>query len=353
MKSRALLLVPIVLASALLCSAAAAPALPDPGAAGDVFRIDVPRTWAPLPEQSVRLTEEARAAPAVEDLRFHVEAQAWRGDGAGLVVTWVELEAPAGAPRTTARALLDHVRRAPVHASLAPGDAVERSWREDMRDGMADAHLTWAHERNQTVTRSRALVFQSVSGRLHLVRADCVTGALDPAGSQAPPAKAQEASPGGGAAACDHVLASLAIVPPAAERQPLGTLPPPALAPPPAPPPVQPEEAHPPASGAPSTPSSTTPSFREPAPGSNGVLLLEPGARKPDQSHQWLYMLGGLLVVIAIYLTTRSSGAGPAEDEAEEAAESGADGDLERAAGDGEDDARTDRPDPPDREDRS
>lgn len=347
MKSRALLLVPIVLASALLCSAAAAPALPDPGAAGDVFRIDVPQTWAPLPEQSARLTEEARAAPAVEDLRFYVEAQAWRGAGAGLVVTWVELEAPAGAPRTTARALLDHVRRAPVHASLAPGDAAERSWREDMRDGVADAHLTWAHERNQTVTRSRALVFQAASGRLHLVRADCVTGALDPAGSQAAPAKTQEVSPG--AAACDRLLASLAIVPPAAERQPLGTLPPPALAQTPA----QPEEARPPASGAPSTTSSTTPSFREPAPGSNGVLLLEPGARKPDQSHQWLYMLGGLLVVIAIYLTTRSSGAGPAEDGSEAAAERGADGDRERAAGDGEDDARADRPDPPDREDRS
>ena len=337
MKPRALLLVPIVVASAL-CAATAAPALSDPGSAGDVFRIDVPPTWTLLLEQSAQRTQEVRAAPPIDDLAddeaddlaFHAEAQVWRGDGAGLVVTWVVLEAPAGAPRTTARALLDHVRRAPVHASLTPGDAAERSWREDVRDGMADASLEWAHEPNQTVTRSRALVFQAASGRLHLVRADCVTGAPAATGSQA------------ASVACARALGSLAIVPPATARQALGSLPPPA--PMPAQSPAEAEEARASASDPGNAQPSVAPSFREPAVGSNGVLVLEPGARKPDQSHQWLYMLGGLLVVIAIYLTTRSRGRAPAEDaEEDEAAD---DAGEDEAADDAEDDrTRTDEDD--------
>lgn len=280
--------------------AAAAASESDP--ARDIFRIDVPQSWAYLPDVAERLAADARARSLPGDVPVLVEVQAWRGDGAGLVVTWTktaEAEAETGAEvGRVARAMLDQVRAAPEDAGLQPGDTALVSWDEQMVDGMADARMEWTHVRNQTSTLSRAVVFQVASGHLHQVRADCMLAGE--AGETPHPARDT----------CRHVLDSLAIVPPAAERRLLAVLP----------------DAEARASaGSPGdtaasgkTGAKHTPAIREPAIGPGGVLVMEPSNERRGRSHQWMYVLGGALLLLAIYLTTRNRSSERAEQDDED-----------------------------------
>lgn len=292
----------------------------DPDASRDIFRIDVPGSWTYLPDQSQRLAESALSQPLPGDVPVEAQVQAWRGNGAGLVISWLKTAVPADTPAVLARALLEQVRLSPGRASLEPGDATPGSWDERMADGVADARMEWTHLRNGTTTLSRSVVFQTASGQVHMVRADCMLAAGNGAGDAAgDPAADTAASTASGAArnpawgTCQHVLGSLTVVPPPADRRALAALPE-----------VPAHDAAELAAQAATEPATDTgnpagtagkdghaletgtPAFREPVMGRDGVLVMQPSQKRGGRSNQWLYVLGGILLVLAVYMTTRS-----------------------------------------------
>lgn len=304
----------------------------DPAASRDIFRIDVPGAWTYLPDQSQRLAESALSQPLPGEVPVVAQVQAWSGDGAGLMISWLKTAVPTDTPAVLARALLEQVRLSPGRASLEPGDATPGSWDERMADGVVDARMEWTHLRNGTTTLSRSVVFQTASGQVHMVRADCMLAAGNVAGAGAGDATTQTAGdPAGDQAAgtasraaqnpawgtCQHVLDSLTVVPPPAERRALAALPE-----------VPAQDAAETAAQA-ATQAATatatdtghpagtagrdshaldtgTPAFREPVMGRDGVLVMQPSQGGGGRSNQWLYVLGGILLVLAVYMTTRS-----------------------------------------------
>lgn len=272
--------------------------------AGDApYRVDLPAGWEPQPDQARRieasLSAELASTPPIPDLPMSAEVQSWRGADAALVVTWLRGSAPADPPEPAIRALLDRTRDTPAHAALEAGDTEVLSWREDVTGGVADARLAWQHLRNDTTTVSRALGYATPEGRPMMIRADCMTAS----GSGDDPA----------AAACEQVLASLALTVPADARAPLAALPPGRAAELPA------ETAGEAQSGAAASGAAGSaaqrgdrrgelppaPTLRAPGENTGGVLVMQPAARE-ERSSRWLYVLGGALVLAGLYFTLRS-----------------------------------------------
>lgn len=287
--------------AALVAPAAAAP--------GDPYRIDVPAGWNLLADQSQRLgeilTAELASTPPVPGLTFTAQARNWRGPEAGLVVTWLSATTPAKDAPAAVRALLDHMQATPTHAALNDGDTRTVSWRDSVADGTAEGYLAWQHVANGTTTLSRALVYLTATGQPVMVRADCIIGQLVEVGDSA------QATPAPSRAACDAVLASLALTLPADQRGPLAALPPAGTTPPGTGDATQP--ALDPALGpgqlsqAPARRSSDlppAPSLRTPAPGSQGILAMQP-AKPEKRSPNWLYLIGGALLVGGAYMVLR------------------------------------------------
>lgn len=311
-------------ASVLLsaCCAVAALVAPAAAAPGDPYRIDVPAGWNLLPDQSQRLgeilTAELASTPPVPGLAFTAQARNWRGPDAALVVTWLGATTPARDAPAAARALLDHMHATPTDAALNDGDTKILSWRDSVEGGTAEAHLVWQHLANGTTTLSRALVYVSATGQPAIVRADCIIGEIinvEDVAQAAPPR-----------AACEAALASLALTLPADQRAPLAALPPAGT-------------AAPASTGAgtgapteltldPGQPSQGTarrssdlppaPSLRAPAPGSPGILAMQPAAPE-KRSPNWLYLIGGALLVGGAYLVLRGRRA--ADEDAEDNAD--------------------------------
>jgi hypothetical protein len=303
--------------AALAAPAAAAPAEP--------YRIDVPAGWNLLSDQSQRLgeilTAELASTPPVPGLTFQAQARNWRGPDAGVVVTWLAATAPATDAPAAVRALLDHMRATPTHAALNDGDTRVLSWRDVAAEGTAEGHLAWQHVANGTTTLSRALAYVTATGQPAMVRADCIIPAIDDAALAAP------------RAACETVLASLALTVHADQRAPLGALPPSA--------PAAADTATDMATGtatglaAAGQPSQTpakrssdlppAPSLRAPAPDSQGILVMQPAAPE-KRSPNWLYILGAALLVGGAYLVlrgrrTEEEGPDDEDDDGEDAAD--------------------------------
>lgn len=315
-------------ASVLLSAWCALAALAAPAAAApdDPYRIDVPAGWNLLPDQSQRLgeilTAELASTPPVPGLAFTAQARNWRGPDAGLVVTWLAATAPATDAPAAARALLEHMRATPTHAALDAGDTRVLSWREGAAEGTAEGHLAWQHAANGTTTLSRALVYLTAAGQPAMIRADCIIPAIDDATLAAP------------RAACEAVLASLALTVPAAERAPLAALPPAA--------PAAADTAIDP--GQPSqTPARRSsdlppaPSLRAPALDSQGILVMQPAAAE-KRSPNWLYLIGAVLLIGGVYLVLRGR----------RTAEAGDDDVADEDTGDGPAGRDPDDPDDPD-----
>ncbi|WP_428269534.1 hypothetical protein [Haliangium sp.] len=287
------------------------PAEPATPAEAVPYRIDVPSAWTSSDAQAKVLADELSSAlrvdPPMPGLALRARTRMWRGDGAGLVVTWLESEGAPEQPETAARALLEHMRATPRDAALDPGDTELTGWQEQVKDGRIEASLTWRHLRNQTQTDSRALIYRRAAGQVAIVRADCVTS---------DDATARQT--------CQQTLASLTLLQSDADRQPLGPLPP-APAPEPAEvaqttPPPAPDELPP------------TSSMRSLPPGGDGILVAQPPAETDHQVPTWLYLVGGALVIIGILWAMR----GRSDDEPEDED----DGDVDDA--DGDDGARND-----------
>jgi hypothetical protein len=296
-------------ASVLLSAWCAMAVLVTPAAAapGDPYRIDVPAGWDLLPDQSQRLgeilTAELASTPPVPGLAFTVQARNWRGPDAALVVTRLDATAPAKDAPAAARALFDHMHATPTHAALNAGDTKILSWRDSASAGTAEAHLVWQHLANGTTTLSRALVYLTATGQPAMVRADCIIGEIVNVEDGA--SVGQTASP---RAACEAVLASLALTLPADQRAPLAALPPAGTAAPATTgtataltlDPGQPSQA--PARGSSDFP--PAPSLRAPPAGSQGILAMQPAAPE-KRSPNWLYLIGGALLVGGAYLVLR------------------------------------------------
>ncbi len=199
----------------------------------------------------------------------------------------------------------------PTDAALNDGDTKILSWRDSVEGGTAEAHLVWQHLANGTTTLSRALVYVTATGQPAIVRADCIIGEIIAAGDgvnvgQAAPPRA----------ACEAVLASLALTLPADQRAPLAALPPAGAATPASTGASTgaPSELTTDLTIAPGQPSQGTarrssdlppaPSLRAPAPGSPGILAMQPAAPE-KRSPNWLYLIGGALLVGGAYLVLR------------------------------------------------
>lgn len=254
----------------------------------EVFRIDVPASWAELPGQAERIAQSFDNKEHFSGTASELQIQTWRSgqNGAALVVSWLKSRAPVAAPAEAARMQLEAIRAQPERAAFEPGDTELLAWREDVQAGVAEGRLEWRHLRNGTVTLVRTVVFQSTAGLMHQVTAECILG---PGGDGDRGAELR--------ATCDHMLGSLAVVLPESERAPLAPAPAPATA----------EAGAPPAGAGPAVAEPQT-TIREIGDGEHkgGILLVRDSGPDRSQNRQkWLYGLGGLLLVLAFYLTTR------------------------------------------------
>jgi hypothetical protein len=295
---------PAVLVALLWALAAA-------GGADRRVEAQVPAGFEARPEHGAAIAAGLQGAEQFGGLPFAAGAEAYvdEAQGAALYLSWIVTSAKPDDDAAAVRAQLDRLRAAPREAAVGAGAVEIVSWDEEATDGLVDARLTWRHLRNETVTLSRSLLYLDAAGHPAQVTAECVV-------------RAESVAVVG--EACDQALASLSVG--AAERTALGPLPPARADQPPARP------APPPPSGVASRQPPSLQPAAEAADGP-GVIYMAP-TKERSRDHRWLFLAGGVLLVIAFLYTGRGRRDERDSDEGDESAVD-ADGDGDDGDGDG------------------
>ncbi len=200
-------------------------------------------------------------------------------DGVVVWVWWLESDEPPASAEVAARAAIERVRRIPEAAALAADDARLLAWNESVTDGVARANLRWRHVANHTNAAVVTVVWARSDGNVAQATVECFA----------------QAEMEGATARCETIANSLELTA-AAEPRPLGTLPEARD--------LAADEPAPAAHDSAATRAPLAPSLGAPPEGGVIMRVEQPAARSTDQS--WMYVVGGLLLLIAIYLTTRS-----------------------------------------------
>ncbi len=266
-------------------------------ASAQEYRVTPPAGWLEMPDLAASQDQTMVAGDPFGGLRFEVKvtAHAQPGEG-GFYTTWVAALEPAKNLGASVRAALDDGRSARMAASPQAGSTEELSYRESIAGGIAEAQLSWRHLSNETVSHSRALVWASEDGRPRMARAECVLGVSSGTDAQT---------------ACKAALASLTPAP-VGKLGNLGTVP---AA-------TRPDERRDPERfrlGGESAEGQSEPSVasEQAASASEGPVLKPPSGggvvyrELPDASdgsggiNKALVLIGGLLLVAAIWYTSR------------------------------------------------
>ncbi|MEM9490624.1 MAG: hypothetical protein AAGC55_15870 [Myxococcota bacterium] len=270
------------------------PAPPPPGttdnrALSSVLSIAVPPGWNRDPAAAQQAVSSARAAAIYAGASL-VYGEAWSASEPGIVlfVTWVEVPEAAmseGRPMR-ARQILDWLRAAPERAALEPLQTELLSWLATAEDGVVSGAVRWRHTINQTQVSTRTLLAAMGDGRLLALSVECIA-----------------AIAGAGSKACDAVADGLAVAVPETERAPLEM------------PPQARDRAGDgaaraePVAPAPSAASTAPPPPTMGNPDQGAIVYVAPergGAGEGEDRNQWMYVIGGLLLLLAFYLTTRN-----------------------------------------------
>jgi len=190
-------------AAALVATPVAAEPAPIAESLG--YAVEVPAGWAFDVDRSNAISRGLGAERHYDGLRTNVGADAYVGDRASLFVQWIHARDKVDGGRAlelVMRRTFDQIR-----ARAAEGELV--SWREDVREDLAEGNLEWSDPDGRVVTLVRAFVFATDDDRLRQVRVECVYSADKP----------------GDRPRCEAALASLALTEATGPRGSIGAIP--------------------------------------------------------------------------------------------------------------------------------
>lgn len=290
------------------------------GAAKRAIDIEIPDDFVPATRNAAGAAATLNSNPHLGGLKFAgtVEARMRKDGPVTVFITTMISDEKVAYPDAAIHSEFEQLRTAPERGSLDDKHVETVSWKTDLVEGGVRADLHWRHLAYETETRARALAYRVGSGHLHFVQVECIH-----------PLEKPEARPLG--ALCDQVLATMAI----------------------------PEHAGAQAGaqagdGAGSTASGGQAGIAAIPAGNNSAAGDAPGAGDPDQPvvseerppgnlpqltlrdpgdldaqplpamkikkpkkrdyRQLLYLLGGILLAVGFYLTTRSRNAARDDD---------------------------------------
>lgn len=290
----------------------------DPGGTAAIARIiDIE-----IPQDFVAATKSAAGAAATLNGERHlgglkfagsVEAQMRKEGPVTLFITSMVSAEKVAYPDASIHSEFELLRTSPERGVLNDADVKAVSWATELVGGGARADLHWRHLAYETETHARALAFRVESGQLHYSQAECIH-----------PLEPTETGTGPLSVLCKSILATMAIPDTKSGSRPAVS----AAA-------IAGQGAN--AAGDAAAP--VGPPITEPAVGTGGTLpadgnlpqmtLRDPGelgdaplpvipVSKPKERNyrQLLYIIGGILLVLAFYFTTRSRTAIESDEEA-------------------------------------
>ncbi len=286
--------------------------------------ISIPPDFAVDTEQAAATAAVLNTEPHLGGLHFSGSVEALRrpeGPVAVFITSMMTREKVAY-PDAAIHSEFEQLRTSPTRSGMSEDEIEIVSWKTSLVEGGASARSHWRHRSFQTATHARALAFRVPSGHLHYVLTEC----LHPTGEGK---QSSDAS-----ATCKRILDSMAL--PADLNNVRAPVPAPASPEAPStgalPTPVQPTTttaAIPEPAAVPLARSSPLPPMPERKPGTDGVLSADdathlgpnpqpviavPREKKRDYRNL-LIILGGLLLVVGFYLSTRSRNAPIAPDD--------------------------------------
>ncbi|HUH04190.1 MAG TPA: hypothetical protein VML75_19465 [Kofleriaceae bacterium] len=280
----------IALALAMVGGSAAAQGLdrgaaPTPPVMDRPFKLALPADWRSEPELSKRTREHLARADLFGGIAYSAGADSFFGaPGFGFHVTWAGGLSEVKDGPATVRAEIDRIKR----SWCGDGDRVRDSFVEATKDDVVEARLVWRHTEDGTVTVVKALAFVTRDGRPRVIQTTCdlrvdVEKELRPI--------------------CERIVETLEIT--SADRMSLAGLPASTVGE--GCPAAVPAGLEVPTENIVPTPTGRMGEPPAGAPSAPGVLYTgEGGEREGDSNRKWLMLLGAGLLILAIYLTTRS-----------------------------------------------
>lgn len=262
--------------------------------------------FAESPELARPLLYKLQAEVHLGGLRSRAHARAWHSERAPatVFVTWFVTEDAIELPDVAIHSEFEQLRTTPERVALSPSDARSLAFETGVSGQAATAALRWRHLGYQTETQVRALAFQTAEGHLYFVQTDCVYPMPEEAAAASAAAGAPEA-------VCEALLAGIE---PATS---VGALRPPrtdVAARPGDAPTAAPDVTESPGSATTvPAPQLTVPIDGQPMP----AIAIEREHKRDYTSY--LYILGGVLLLLAFYFTARSRNA--SKDDADTKAE--------------------------------
>ncbi len=260
------------------------------GAQRGGYDIDVPKGLRYEPEMSKTLATDLVDNRHYDGIAVDVGADAHVGDGIALYVLWAHATAPSDDPALAVRRTFDEIRAAP----FATGDRIKAAefvrWDEDVSDDLATATFEWMHRSNETHTLVRTAMWATADGMVRQVRAECVmhADAVDRTRK-----------------VCEAALASLSITAP---RGPLGAVPSAGSIAVSDPADTSDDDSADGVRGAPPV-RDDVPTMGPPQ---DGVIYRQApedaAERRDDAGNKLLYLGGGMLVLVALYMAARKLG---------------------------------------------
>lgn len=282
----------------LLCVLAIAPAWAQQSKPGyRLIDIDIPAGFEPDGERMVEAVTALQSESHLGGVPFSgaVEVHLRQAGPVTLFLTSVASTEKMAYPDTAIQAEFERLRTTPERGAMSADEVETISWKTELINGGARADLHWRHRVNGTETHARALAFRVQSGHLHYAQAECIH-------------PVDEDSNAALSALCNQVLASMAIPSGGADPKPAE--------------PAVTGAALVGAPGAASDPVSGDRAPRTREPGPPELTLRDPSELgraplpalpidKPEKRdyRQILILLGGILLIVGFYLTTRSRNA--------------------------------------------
>jgi hypothetical protein len=134
-----------------------------------------PEGWDLMPGHSEKISTTASQTAYFGEEPISTGALAYRrADQGALYLTWVDSTRAHPSPEAGLRTAFDELHEAPFLATTERESTQEILYRERNFDGVAELRFEWAHLNNDTVNLVRALGWKDSDGRVHLAIAECV-----------------------------------------------------------------------------------------------------------------------------------------------------------------------------------
>lgn len=155
---------------------AAAQVSPAQDPPANLFEMKTPPDWPESPELASGIAKQLAKSVDFGGLEKNGGAAAFVKPQTGIIyVTWLLTSEPAPDPERAVRTTLDQLRGAPGGPSV-----IEELEYDEKRVGQAiDIRMIWRHLANETITMSRALAWKDQESKLRLLRAECLFSESD------------------------------------------------------------------------------------------------------------------------------------------------------------------------------